>query len=390
MTFYNEKTELDQQKKYERMLSIVASLSKLFSENEKPYINYRVPENLFCKYFEAENLSRNDVTADAKKGDFGIGIKTWINSDYQKIAEFNKMRPELEKLAKQSNKKLILRVAELRNERIDFTLRTYGMSGMIYHCIRREKGKIRILECPLEKINISQIKNIDKRNNTISFEDDKNKYGFYIPKSTLYMHFDELIEIKSLEVDINEDPYELLERLKNEQSESAKEKTSFIEKAYLPLYSETRTKGRYVPEKNSLNIRFAKGRKRNIYEVGIPVPIEFHKEHPEFFPPRSTPFDLVLPNGKCLTATICQDNGKALMSRPNKELGKWIIDDVLRLDPNVKITYEMLAKFGIDSVSIDKVFDVEKNKTYYKINFATLNSYELYMGREILDDDSWI
>lgn len=59
----------------ERMMRIVASLSKLLSENKKPYISPRIPKNLFCKYFEAEYLSRSDVTAYAKKDTIGISIK---------------------------------------------------------------------------------------------------------------------------------------------------------------------------------------------------------------------------------------------------------------------------------------------------------------------------
>lgn len=391
MIFYLERTEESQQKKYERMMSIIASLSKLFSENTKPYINSRVPENLFCRYFDAENLSRSDVTADAKKGDIGIGIKTWIDSNYQKIAEFNKMKPELDRLAANSNKRLVNKVAELRNERIDFTLRTYGMCEMVYHCIKREEGKVRILECPLEKIDIDNIKNIVKKNNTINFEDGKHRYGFYMPKSTLYMHFEDMTEVKSMEVNINEDPYALLENLKVEWTEedNCNANKSVIERAYLPLYSENGKRGKYVPDKNSLNIRFARGRKRNIYEVGIPVPKKFHDEHSEFFPQRGVAFDLILPNNRRIIAKICQDGGKALMSKPNSDLGHWIIDDVLKVDPNKKITYEMLSKFGIDSVCIDKLFDEEENKIYYKINFATINSYEFYIGNQIIEDDSW-
>lgn len=391
MIFYLERTEESQQKKYERMMSIIASLSKLFSENTKPYINSRVPENLFCRYFDAENLSRSDVTADAKKGDIGIGIKTWIDSNYQKIAEFNKMKPELDRLAGNSNKRLVNKVAELRNERIDFTLRTYGMSEMVYHCIKREKGRIRIFECPLEKIDTANIKNIVKKNNTINFEDGKHRYGFYMPKSTLYMHFEGMTEVKSMEVNINEDPYSLLENLKVEWTEenNCNASKKVIERAYLPLYSENSKRGKYVPDKNSLNIRFAKGRKRNIYEVGIPVPKKFHNEHSEFFPSRGVAFDLILPNNRRIIAKICQDGGKALMSKPNSDLGHWIIDDVLKVDPNKKITYEMLSKFGIDSVCIDKLFDEEEKKIYYKINFATINSYEFYIGNQIIEEDNW-
>ena len=46
---------------YLKMLGLIGSLSNLFSESRIPFIHYRVTENLFCKYFNAENLSRTDT-----------------------------------------------------------------------------------------------------------------------------------------------------------------------------------------------------------------------------------------------------------------------------------------------------------------------------------------
>ncbi len=37
--------------KYFDMLRIMAQLSRLFSDNIIPYLDYRLAENLFCKYF---------------------------------------------------------------------------------------------------------------------------------------------------------------------------------------------------------------------------------------------------------------------------------------------------------------------------------------------------
>ncbi len=45
---------------YKEMLQVIGSLSRLFSESTEPYIQYRIAENLFCKAFDAENLSRTD------------------------------------------------------------------------------------------------------------------------------------------------------------------------------------------------------------------------------------------------------------------------------------------------------------------------------------------
>ena len=72
--FYELQPQI-QTENYKRMLSIVGSLTQLFSESECPYLAYRAHENIFCKYFEAENLARLDCSADAKKNRIGIGLK---------------------------------------------------------------------------------------------------------------------------------------------------------------------------------------------------------------------------------------------------------------------------------------------------------------------------
>ncbi len=67
-----------------------------------------------------------------------------------------------------------------------------------------------------------------------------------------------------------------------------------------------------------------------------------------------------LPNGKTISMKICQEDGKALMSNPNKDLGKWILRDVLHVEEGHLITYEDLLKIGIDSI----LFLKHPNGTY--------------------------
>ena len=116
----------------------------------------------------------------------------------------------------------------------------------------------------------------------------------------------------------------------------------------------------------------------------IPIPSEFNKLHRKFFPARDVSFELLLPNGEVISAKVCNDNDKALMSNPNSALCKWIIDDVFKINPDEIITYEMMDRYGIDSVMIEKVWDLEIDKRYYRINFSIINSYEKFMGR-VLD-----
>ncbi|MCK5847719.1 MAG: hypothetical protein KAH01_00810 [Caldisericia bacterium] len=61
------KQTTESQEKYERYLKYIALLSNLFSSSKTPYLYYRCAENIFCEAFDAENLSRSDVSVDAKK-----------------------------------------------------------------------------------------------------------------------------------------------------------------------------------------------------------------------------------------------------------------------------------------------------------------------------------
>ncbi len=63
-------SEWKNNREYFNLLGLMASLSNLFSDNAIPFLHYRVTENLFCKYYNAENLSRSDTAYDAKTKNF--------------------------------------------------------------------------------------------------------------------------------------------------------------------------------------------------------------------------------------------------------------------------------------------------------------------------------
>ena len=132
-------------------------------------------------------------------------------------------------------------------------------------------------------------------------------------------------------------------------------KDVLVETVCLPLYSENATEGKFVPVRNSLNMWNASGRPRHEDEIGIPIPIEFRNMHPDFFPGSYVSFRLVLPNLSSLKAKQCQQGGKALMSNPNKDLGRWLLRTVLRIPKHTVVTYPMLVKIGIDSVYLEKM-----------------------------------
>ena len=206
--FYERQPETQKQN-YKKMLSIVGRLTELFSESDCPYLPYRAHENIFCKYFEADNLARMDCSADAKKDGVGIGLKTWTGQDDQKIAEFGKLRTTFAGL---NGLDLVKKIAEYRNERIRITKNLNGINEMIYHIVKRIPGTMQILEHSFDYIdidNISLIAGRGNQNNTY-FTDGRHTYHFNASKNTLYMIFEDMELLDSFDVDIMEDPYGFL------------------------------------------------------------------------------------------------------------------------------------------------------------------------------------
>lgn len=369
---YN-KQELDN---YLNDLQVVGSLSSLFSDSDIPLLHYRVPENLYCALFGAENLARADVSADAKLRTYGIGIKTFVEGNkrtFQKIAEFNtqvELYKDLEPLEK------VKKIAELRNRRITFTKDVHNINNMIYHCIVRNHDGFFLFEEDMFLINVDNIV-LDEVNKYIyKFHDDLAEYQFNESKSTLYKRFITEDYFASIPVSILENPMEVLRKL-NLSGEVAE----ITEILMLPLYTYDRsTKRKVVAEKSGLNQWNALGRRRDPDEVYIPYPAEIRSINENFFPDRNTPFDVKLPNGKTLSMKVCQDGGKALMSNPNKDLGKWLLREILKIEEGVLVTYEMLLEIGIDAI----IFEKTNNK--YKLNFVKVGKFEEYRDH-VLDPD---
>ena len=124
----------------------------------------------------------------------------------------------------------------------------------------------------------------------------------------------------------------------------------------------------HVPEKSGLNQWNAGGRARSYDEIYIPYPKEYRDISVGFFPARDTPFDLELPNGETISAKVCQDDGKAIMSNPNRDLGNWLLRDVLKLEPGEIVTLDMLDNLGINAVMFTKHADGK-----YSIDFTNVD-----------------
>lgn len=375
--------------KYFDMLSLMAQLSRLFSESDTPYLDYRLTENLFCRYFNAMNDARSCTAYDARLGQLGIGIKTFIlknNQSVEKIAEFNKLKKELNGL---KGFELAQKIATFRNERMQFANNQYDVFETQYHIVGRQEGLLRIFNTPYEEVDISKL-HLEKDDETsIIFNDEKNEYRFNKSKSVLMKRFIVPSQYKDVEVSILEEPLDLLEEFFTQRKaiiQTAKKRVRGYDYVILPLYSYSKQNGKFVAEKSGLNQFNAGGRKRNENELYIPVPKAIHKNYPEFFPDRDTPFTLILPDGKKLSAKICQDGGKALMSNPNKDLGEWILRKVLKKKPWEIVTINDLYRLGFDSICIEKLHNKNSNEEYiYRISFTeTTENYEQFINTNIL------
>ena len=402
--FYDKQPK-EKQENYKNMLKTLGALSRLFSTAESPFLYYRAHENVFAKYFEVENNARSDDSADAysPKEQVGIGLKTWVGQDNQKVAEFGRLRPEYEHL---SGIELIKTIANFRNMRIRTTKNMHGLKTMLYHIVKRVPGAMQIYESTFDEIDINNIILDEKRGNKNStyFSDGKHTYHFSLSKNTLYMIFDDMELLDSFEVPIYEDPFDLLDET---VSNLKLEGQNFLMPAIKQVIDASKTqlclrlytikdKKKIVQEKSGLNqwngarTNYKKNENnektpekvtpRNPNELHIPYPKK-DRDRESFFPPRSTSFDLKLPNGHWISAKVCQENGKAIMSNPNSELGKWLLRDVFELPEGTLVTYDMLKKFNVDSVIFTKL-----NDSQYTIDFCPLGTYEKFYGLDDIDN----
>lgn len=368
---------------YQEMLQTIGSLSRLFSESNEPYVAYRIAENLFCKSFEAENLSRTDCSADASKNSIGIGVKTFLEkngSTMQKVAEFNSEHNLFNGL---DTVQKITKISEFRNNRLETTRRIFGLENLIYHCVTRKENGILVYETSMDLVDIGNISKIDDRGNVIGFSDPLNEYSFNVAKSTLYKRFNTEHVALDLPVKIIDDPFSALEKMfRVVESTISFAPIRQQPHVFLPLYS-TKSGEKVVPEKSGLNQWNASGRSRDPNEAYVPIPAWIHGVYPGFFPNRDEPFTLVLPNGGKMSAKICQDGSKALMSNPNSALGEWLLRDVLNLKAHELLTYQKLEEIGLDAVVIYKMESGE-----YDIDFTKTGSYEQFKNKnEILGED---
>lgn len=368
---------------YTESIKIISSLSRLFSDSNIPYLHYRVMENLFCSCFRAKNISRSDIAYDAKLETLGIGLKTFIckqSSSIEKIAEFNRLSNVIK--SKNDDRDLVIFLAECRNSRIKVANENYGINKSIYHIIARREKELIFFETDYDEINISDIRNIKRTDKSLSFNDDKNEYYFNFSKSVLQKKFYIPLQYSKINVDIIENPFDVLKLIKKNVLQANITKSDVTNHNYviLPLFSLRGEKN--VPERSQLNQWNAGGRERNPDEVYIPIPKIIHKLCPNFFPPTDEVFILKTPLNEILNAKVCQDGRKALMTNPNSALSKWLLRKILKLKSGELLTLEKLEMTGFDSVIITK-----QNKEY-SIDIMPIGSYEAFLEQNKISIDN--
>jgi hypothetical protein len=385
--------------RYEKLLKIVASMSRLYSDNTSPYLNSRFVEKLYLHSTTARDFSRRDMSFDAQTiSGAGVGVKTFTANSFQsskteKVAEFtaDATRGEFRGL---TTEELVFKVASFRNSRVSSDARVYeiDMDKSIYHCLVRSSTGCVVHEEPYSLIDIDKIKIESKKDEpgNPKFSDSNSSYLFSTSKNTLFKTFDlnKHQNSKVISVEIIDDIFERLldgafgalsfgENSNNEIAASAATYPYVV----LPLYS-SRTK--QVETKSGINQWNAGGRAREFGEAYIPHPAEVRNIAPNFFPPRDEPFTLRMPDGSEMSAKVCQADGKAIMSNPNHLLCDWLFR-MIDATPEVSkermvkgkpYTTEDLLRIGRDSVKISLV---DEKKRIYELEPMTTGSFEKYL-----------
>lgn len=226
-------------------------------------------------------------------------------------------------------------------------------------------------------IDTKNIKLIKKSAHSYIFTDGLEEYKFDVSKSTLYKRFVTDTYFAYIKVDILTEPIEALRKITISNEDVI---IDFSQSVIIPLYSMKYGK-KHIFEKSGLNQWNASGRARNYDEVYIPFNSTLREMYEGFFPPRDTPFEVVLPNGTTISMKLCQAGCKALMSNPNKDLGKWLLRDVLKIPYGKLITYNDLLEIGIDSVSFRKIEDRK-----YLLDFKNVGEFEKFINKEYMSD----
>ncbi len=396
--------------RYESAVSYISRLSRLFSSSDQAYIVYRFVEKLFCATTGAEDLASRDISFDAKRNSTGMGIKTFVANarttiKREKVAEFTRDASS-GAFASLPHENLARRVSELRNARVSSDAAEIGvkMEASLYHCLIRIPGAAFVHEEPYELIDLNGIRPITvsgaeldrfpaKTEGTVYFSDGKSYYQFLTAKNTLVKSFDlgSGYSSKSFATPIDDAIWEQVigapffdTKQRDPDEVDGLEEGFGQDVAVLPLYSTRSRELKEVQESSAINMWLADGRPRKFGEAYISIPKAVHDKRPGFFPPRDSKFRLILPDGEVVSAKVCQQGDKALMSDPNDSLCRWLFKMIDGSEEEAKkrliegrgYTYEDLLEIGKDAVLITK----DRATGDFGLSTAKIGAYEKFVG----------
>lgn len=424
----------EQRQEYIKFLQVYGALTNLFRQKKGdliPYLDSKFQETIFAKIFNGQNVdignTPHDIVSIFGNERIGIGLKTWMNSkpSYQKVMQLKKYQNEIN-VYKNDLLSLAYKISEIKNERMisDHVRLGLDENKNIYHYVTRDEGKFTINECSYPLIELHKIKNLKKTDSALIWSDNKKDYKFTFADSQIWQKFDSnkynSIILKEFDVDIIKDPFKFLLNAYSSLILNPKETEKEFVEVYLPLYS---FKKKDVGNKSGLNAWNGASKNkgseilRPLNEVYIPIPIEFHKNNPNFFAKDifktiyerkiykkdknrrpEIRFHLELPNGKRIPALITGDNLKNFQSGSKTErdkngvlfgqsaLGQWLLIDVLGLKERKLVTREWLYKKGTDSI---KLWRRKNDYSTIYVDFAPFGSFESFMNNEpiISDED---
>ena len=274
-----------------------------------------------------------------------------------------------------------------------------------------------IVPCDSMGTELPRYQSNTKTSAMVYFKDSRNTYAYNRSKNTLYKTFDlgDLLTGQAIDVTQIADPYALLLQLDqlgttgsitSRGTEAVTEALTSVSPTVvqdprpyvvLPLFSVSKYDryGKYFVEQASgLNQWNAGGRARKFGEAYLSIPKWIHHQFPGFFPPRNVTMQVKLPNNQVITAKVCQDGNKALMSKHNADLMEWLfsmIDGGLeeakqRFNPltpakNRPYTYDDLLAIRKDAVAVLKNEDGT-----FSIEVMPLGSYEYF--KTYFDNDN--
>lgn len=426
MTIWNQ-YDNSQREEYIKFLQVYGALSNLFRQKHGdmiPYLDSKFQETVYARVFESKNVdignTPHDILSIFGNDRIGIGLKTWMNTkqSFQKVMQIKAMRNEVQMLLEYKNEENIAyRLSEIKNEKMIRDYKRLGLSNdkNIYHYVTRDENKLVIQETAYPLIELDKLRDFRfnrQKGRITNFEwsDGLKDYKFTFSDNTFYMKFgserSDTTLLDQFRVDIIDDPFNfLINSYFDMQNNNFQILKPNITEVYLPLYS---YKNKEVKAKSGLNAwnslpKSKNSSERPLNEIYIPIPREFHKNHPDFFVAnifeyekthKSVEFTLILPNGNELPAAVRQSGMKGLQSGSKNirkkdgtkygqgDLGQWLLIDVLGLRERTLVTRDWLKERGTDSVKL-WYQNNDKNRIY--IDFAEYGSFEKFMEGEILN-----